>query len=116
MAKNANNEVRGRGRPKIYEIKFPGNKGTINTVQKANGIDCRSTVVARFKTWVKDGYLVESDQTVKEGKRGRYSAVYWKAGAWKAYQTMAKRNKSKIAKVPAVDITPTEPVAETVMA
>lgn len=105
-----------RGRPQVYEIKFPGNKGTINTVQKANKVTCRATVVARFNNWVKEGYLVASDQLVKEGKRGRYSTVYWKAGAWKAYQAMQKRNKAnakskKLATVPAVDLTPApEPV------
>jgi hypothetical protein len=103
-----------RGRPQVYAIKFPGNKGTINTVQQANKVECRATVVARFKNWVKEGYLVASDQLVKEGKRGRYSTVYWKAGAWKAFLAMQKRNKDKSKKldtVPAVDLTPApEPV------
>lgn len=111
--------VTARGRKRL-EVNFPKNKSkfTVKEVHAANPhIKALPVIYNRLRQMGKLGIVKITSETTETGKRGKPAAIIWKMGAWKAFQTLRKSNKSKakINAVPAVDITPA-PVAAPVAA
>jgi hypothetical protein len=125
MAKNANETPRGRGRPP-RELNLPrGNKFTVSAIHEANPqFKARLSVYIRINQLVEEKVLKRTNETVETGKVGKPPAIFWKMGAWNAFQKLRKSAKAaKAAKVaPTVDLTeapveaPVEAPAEAVTA
>ena len=112
MAKNANNEVRGRGRPR-KEVKLPkGNKFTITAILAANPVVCRPTIYNRVAEMVENETLKITNEKVETGKVGKPAAIYWRMSAWNSIRNLQKSKRA--AKTPVVELTPE--VSEAVVA